>query len=212
MREFISALALFGFAFGSARVITFDSDKTGSIPPGWSVAWTDKKRPGHWEITTDRTAPSRFNVFAQVASVHAVDAYSLALFNEEVCKNGSVSVDLKIVSGTLQQSAGLLWRYEDADDFYFAVASADRKTVSIYKKIYGRASLLAHASIPHSVNESEWNVMRIRFNDQRILLYFGHRKLIDTVDTSLSHAGKTGVWTRADTVAFFDNFRVDKRE
>jgi hypothetical protein len=32
------------------------------------------------------------------------------------------------------------------------------------------------------------------------------------MDDALDAAGKTGLWTRADTVAYLDNFRIDRRD
>jgi hypothetical protein len=62
------------------------------------------------------------------------------------------------------------------------------------------------------VDDREWNVIRVKFRGPRILLFFGHRKLIDTMDNTIDAPGKTGLWTRADTVAYFDNFRIDRRD
>ena len=212
VRPLIAVLAAFGFSFGSTETITFDSVRIGAMPPGWTVVSANSARPGRWQVATDLTAPSRPRVLAQLGIVKGADCYALALFDHDVLHDGDLSVDLKIVSGKLQQSAGVVWRFRDPLNYYFAVASADYKSVSIFKRVNGRVSLLAHASVTHPVDDREWNVIRIKFRGPRILLFFGHRKLIDTMDNTIDSAGKTGLWTRADTVAYFDNFRIDRRD
>ncbi|WP_180540523.1 family 16 glycoside hydrolase [Nevskia soli] len=212
MRPLIAAIAVFGFSFGSAETITFDSTRIGAMPPGWSVFSNNSAKPGRWQVATDGTAPSRPHVLAQLGIPKGADCYALALFNHSIFKDGDLSVDVKIVSGKLQQSAGVVWRFQDPSNYYFAVASADYKSVSIFKKVNGRVSLLAHASVTHPVDDREWNVIRVKFRGPRILLFFGHRKLIDTMDNTIDAPGKTGLWTRADTVAYFDNFRIDRRD
>ena len=205
-------MAAFGFSFGSAETITFDSARIGSMPPGWTVVSSSTTRPGRWQVATDGTAPSRPRVLAQLGIVKGADCFALALFDKSVLRDGDLSVDLKIVSGRLQQSAGVVWRFRDPSNYYFAVASADYKSVSIFKRINGHVSLLAHASVTHRVDDREWNVIRIKFRGPRFDLFFGHRKLIETTDETLGTAGKTGLWTRADTVAYFDNFRIDRHD
>jgi hypothetical protein len=58
----------------------------------------------------------------------------------------------------------------------------------------------------------DWNVLRVTFQNARMTVYFDHRKVMDADDTVLLKSGKTGVWTRGDTVAYFDNFRIDKKK
>lgn len=208
---FGASFGVFGFTFGNVESANFDALRPGSAPPNWSVFSTDAKTGARWLVKVDRTAPSRPNVLAQDAALHGRCDYSLALFDKGYCKDGEISVDLKIVSGKLEQTAGVVWRFQDNGNYYFAMASADKDSVGIFKKQNHVVAVLGHASVPHRIDDHEWNLLKVRFRGPKVTLFFGHRKLIETEDSALDKPGKTGVWTRADTVAYFDNFRVSKQ-
>ena len=211
MRGIPGLLLVFGFVFGGAETVTFDAAKPGFIPPGWSVTSTSTLKAGRWQVQMDKTAPSRPNVFAQLSNHSGKQDYTMALFEKSPCKDGDLSVDMKLVSGKFEQSGGVVWRFQDTANFYFALASADKDSVGIYKKMNNEVSLLAHASVPHQIDDKEWNLLKVSFRGPRFTLFFGHRKLIDAQDAEMPKSGKTGIWTKADTIAYFDNFRIDKK-
>ncbi len=211
MRPFLAIFFTFGFAAGTAETVTFDSSRLGLIPDGWSVSSTNQRHPARWQIQKDETAPSRPYVLAQIATRSGSQDYSVALFDKSSCKDGEVSVDLKLLSGKMEQSAGVVWRFQDTANYYFALASADRDSVGVYKTVGSTVSLVAHAVVPHRIDDHAWNLLKVVFRGPRYTVYFGHRKLIDVQDSTFVKSGKTGVWTKADTVAYFDNFRLDKK-
>jgi hypothetical protein len=199
------------FTFGTAETVNFDTVTPGSLPQGWSISSSNPHDRPHWQVKLDRTAPSRPNVLAQIGMSGGRDQ-SIALLDRSACRNGDISVDLKLVSGKLEESAGIIWRYQNPANYYFALASAGKHAVGIYKKENNAVSLVAHASVPHFVNGAEWNLLKVAFRGPRLTLYFGHRKLIEVEDTTFPNGGRAGVWTKADTEAYFDNFRVDKKD
>jgi hypothetical protein len=211
VRAILGVFLAFGFGFGSAETVTFDGARPGFIPPGWSVTSTSAVKAARWQVQTDKTAPSRPNVFAQLSTRSGKQDYTVALFDKNPCKDGDLSVDMKLVSGKFEQSGGVVWRFQDTANFYFALASADKDSVGIYKKMNNQVSLLANASVPHQIDDKEWNLLKVVFRGPHFTLFFGHRKLIDTQDAEIPKTGKTGIWTKADTVAYFDNFRIDKK-
>jgi hypothetical protein len=42
-------------------------------------------------------------------------------------------------------------------------------------------------------------------------VYLGSDKLLEVEDATFATAGKVGVWTKADSVTYFDDLRVDVR-
>ena len=211
MRGVLALLGAFGFFGSTAETVNFDSAKPGYIPTGWSVTSTSNVKPARWVVQADKSAPSRPNVFAQISTHGGKLDYAVALFDKKTCKDGDLSVDLKLVSGKWEQSAGLVWRFQNTANYYFALASADKDSVGIFKKVNNAVSLLAHASASHRIDDRDWNLLKVAFRGPHFTLFFGHRKLIDAMDATFAVSGKTGLWTKADTVAYFDNYRIDKK-
>ncbi len=211
METLLGLWLVFGLFGGTAETINFDSARPGYIPSGWSVTSTTDLKPGHWMVQADISAPTRPYVFAQTSSHAGRQDFHLALFDKKVCRDGDLSVDLKLVSGKWEQSAGLIWRFENTANYYFALASADKDRVGIYRKANNVVSLLAHASASHRIDDKEWNLLKVVFRGSHFTLFFGHRKLVEANDGTFSTPGKTGLWTKGDTIASFDNFRIDKK-
>jgi hypothetical protein len=54
-----------------------------------------------------------------------------------------------------------------------------------------------------------WHTMKIIQNADRFEGYLDGRKLLSYEDTSISHSGGAGVWTKADAATSFDDFIVE---
>ena len=58
------------------------------------------------------------------------------------------------------------------------------------------------------VSSGEWHEIRVEAAGDRITCDFEGVKRIDTTDRTFSGPGKVGMWTKADSVIYFDDFRV----
>jgi hypothetical protein len=47
------------------------------------------------------------------------------------------------------------------------------------------------------------------FEDSRFTVFLNGERLFDAEDSAISKAGKTGLWTKADSVTYFDEFTVN---
>ena len=65
---------------------------------------------------------------------------------------------------------------------------------------------------PASHQDWRLELLRVTYKGNQATVYFDHRKVFDAFDGGLTSAGRAGVWTKADTVAYFDDFRIDKRD
>jgi hypothetical protein len=60
--------------------------------------------------------------------------------------------------------------------------------------------------VPAKVAPAQWHTLRVEFKGSRFKVTFDGTHLFDVEDGSLAQAGKVGVWTKADSVTFFDDF------
>jgi hypothetical protein len=208
----LAALLAFGFTFGTAETINFDRARPNSFPTGWTITGSRSASLPRWKIEIDRTAPSRPHVLAPVRTRSGRHEASVALFDKSHCRDGEVSVDVKLVSGSEDPAAGVVWRFRDPGNYYFALVSADKDHVAIYRRLNNEVSPVASAAIPHRVEEDAWNLLRVVFRGPNFTLYFGHRKLLQAQDSRLADAGRMGVWIQKDTLAYFDNFGLQRRD
>ena len=216
MRLLIALLA--GSVLGGAEVINFDSAQPGSVPPGWTVAMTHNGGAPKWEVLNDASAPSKPNVLAQSSSDPTDGRFPLAILDKANFKDGELSVRSKAISGKVDQGAGLVWRYRDPNNYYLVRANALENNVVLYKVENGRRSSIAPKGTPpktygvrHKVPSQTWNTLRVTFNGPLFSVYFNGEKLFDVEDSTFQGAGKVGLWTKADSVIYFDDFGVSEK-
>jgi len=191
--------------------VNFDNQKPGKLPPNWTITATGTTQIPRWEARQDATAPSRPNVFEQLSTTLADADSPLAIFDKAICRDGDLSVKFKIANGPRRiKDAGMVWRYQDQRNYYLLRFSVDEKNVALFRVQDGRMRTIS--MVPHDLRAGQWDVAKVIFRGPHFRVFVGNRQLFDATDDSLIAPGKTGLWTRAGTVASFDDFRIDKKE
>jgi hypothetical protein len=198
-----------------AEVIRFEADKLGTLPRGWSVAMTHDGGAPRWEIVQDKSAPSPPYVLAQLSRDRTAGRFPLAIWDRVAILNGSVSVAFKTVDGAVDQAAGIVWRYQDPNNYYIVRANALENNVVLYKVENGVRLSIAPKGLPsrsygvkHDIPRGQWNTLRIEFQGGSFVVFLNGERLFDAEDQAITNAGKTGLWTKADSVTYFDEFTV----
>lgn len=212
----LAVLSIFGL---TADNLNFDSLRPGPLPSeAWTVESTHGGGNSRWEVQADPSAPSRPNVLNQATGSTGEYEFPLAVFNRNVCRDGDLSVKFRINGGRRAQTAGLIWRYQDVNNYYLVHFSADQDNIVLYRVRDGKPTPLpitgatrGETGVHHELNVGEWYVAKVVFRGNRIRVFFGNRHLFDAEDDSLLTAGRAGVWTRGHTRASFDDFRIDKK-
>jgi len=172
-----------------------------------------------WEVLKDPSAPSPPYVFAQRSGSgggdEAADRYPLAILNKTEVKDGDLSVKVKPVSGKDGRAAGLVFRYRDPENYYLVRANALENSIVLYKVEDGKRTPLASKGSPpasygvkHPVPFNQWSVLKVQFRGPLFSVYFNHRRLFEVLDSTFRQSGKVGLWTKADSVTYFDDFRI----
>jgi len=168
-----------------------------------------------WQIIRDPTAPSPPYVLAQTSDDRTAGRFPLAVWQGASIRNGEVSVAFKTVAGAVDQAAGIVWRYQDQNNYYIVRANALENNVVLYKVENGVRLSIAPKGLPsrsygvkHDVPKGQWHTLRIAFKDNLFSVFFNGDRLFETEDHTFTKPGKTGLWTKADSVTYFDDFSV----
>jgi hypothetical protein len=186
-------------ALSSADTVNFDNFKTGAAPPGWTATQTGSGS-AKWSVEKDDSAPSKPNVLKQSGEA----TFPVCIKNDTNLKDGFVEVKFRPVAGKEDQTGGVIWRVQDANNYYISRANALEDNVTIYHTINGKR--VAFKNINTKVTSGVWHTLRVDFEGNKLTVTFNGTKVIDTTDESFANAGKVGVWTKADSVTEFDNF------
>jgi 3-keto-disaccharide hydrolase len=205
--------------FAGPEVVGFDGAKPGDLPPGWTVAMTHLGGAPRWEVVRDESAPHPPYVLAQVSTDSTAGRFPLAIWDRATVRNGEVKVAFRVIGGQVDQAAGVVWRFRDADNYYIARANALEKNVVLYKVENGVRLSIAPKGLPsrsygvkHEIPRDRWNTLRVTFQEQTFTVFLNGARLFDAEDGTFPGAGKTGLWTKADSVTYFDDFTVVSKE
>ena len=181
----------------------FDSMPTGAPPTGFSFARTGSGRPGQWVVRAVSDAPSGSNVLAQEDSDRTDYRFPVAVADAPTFRDVSVSVRCKPVGGRIDRACGIVWRYQDANNYYLTRANALEDNVCWYYVQNGRRIEVKRVHV--RVASGVWHSLRADMRGDHVEVYFNGAKLIDVHDSRFSAPGKVGVWTKADSHTLFDD-------
>jgi len=183
----------------AVTAVNFDDLKAGVAPSGWTATRTGSG-DAKWTIERDDTAPSKPNVLKQ----SGVATFPICLKDDTSLKDGFVEVKFKPISGREDQAGGLIWRAQDANNYYVARANALENNVTIYHTINGRRTEKQRTRMTVTLNQ--WHTLRVDFISSHFTVLLDGKSAIDWEDTTFTQAGKVGLWTKADSVTAFDDF------
>ncbi len=186
-------------ALAAAEMVGFDDMKTGASPPGWTATQTGNGT-ARWAVAKDDSAPSKPNVLKQSGQA----TFPVCFKNDTNIKDGFVEVKFKPISGKEDQAGGVIWRVQDANNYYIARANALENNVTIYYTIKGKRTEKKRTNT--NVSSGQWHRLRVDFSGSHFTVAFDGKKALEWDDATFKNAGKIGVWTKADSVTAFDDF------
>ncbi len=198
----------------SAQTIDFNKDRAGEVPKGFATALTGQGKAGVWVVMKDDASPNQGNVLAQTDADVTSYRFPICVHDGVTAKDADISVRFKPVSGKKDQAAGLVWRYRDKDNYYIVRANALENNVVLYKVRNGKREDLPlkgegrtygkKAKVP----SGQWSMLRVTAKGNLFTVYLNDEKLYEVEDGTFTEAGKVGLWTKADSVTYFDDLKV----
>jgi hypothetical protein len=186
----------------SSKTWNFDSDAVGKPPAGFSFGRTGKGAEGQWVVRAEADAPSKPNVLAQVSTDDTDYRFPVAFAGPDM-KDLRLSVKCKPVSGKVDQGCGLVFRLKDADNYYIVRANALEDNVRLYHVVKGNRRQFGGWN--GKVASGMWHDLAVEAKGDHLQVFFDNKKIIDAQDKTFPDAGKVGLWTKADSVIYFDN-------
>ncbi|HET9596207.1 MAG TPA: hypothetical protein VFP65_11535 [Anaeromyxobacteraceae bacterium] len=190
----------------AAKAWDFEDDKVDEAPAGFSFGKTGQGRPGKWVIRVDPTAPAGDHVLAQVDTDDTDGRFPVAVADAPVVKDLRLEVRCKPISGKTDQACGLVFRYQDENNYYVTRANALEDNVRLYRVVKGTRRQFAGWS--GKVASRTWHTLAVEVHGDRFQVVFDGKPIIDAKDDTIKDAGKVGLWTKADSVTHFDALSV----
>jgi hypothetical protein len=196
-------------AQGSGPVIVDLSTLSPNLEPDFTLWRTGEGEAGKWTIVADPTA-SNGQALGQLSNDRIDYRFPLAIYKAYSGKDLEFSVRFKAVAGTVDEAGGIVVRLSTPDDYYVARANALEDNVRFYRVVKGRREQLAGADLKVSANQ--WHTLTLRAEGERFTVSFDGNALFSAQDGTFRDAGKVALWTKADSVTYFDTISITSLE
>lgn len=196
----------------------FEKDQAGKTPAGFTEALTGGGGPVQWRVQEVDDAPSGGKVVAQLSDDRTNARYPQLVRDDFTARDVDVSVRFKTISGEVDASGGLVFRYRDKGNFYVVRANSLEGNVVAYKTENGKRSNIGvkgkgdaygvKVEVPHR----KWNTLRVIARGRLFAIYLNDRKVFEVENDTFTGAGKVGLWTKADAVTQFDDLSAASQD
>ncbi len=183
-----------------STTLSFEADTVGATPSGWSVCVTGQGSP-KWTVEEDASLPGGSKVLKQSGA----GTFPWAVRKDVSMTDGTVEVKFKPASGKEDEAGGIVWRWNDGNNYYVARANALENNVSLYYTANGRRNTIKYVDAP--VAKNVWHTLKVDFKGGHIRVALDGEEYIEADDAHIGGPGTIGVWTKADSVTAFADFR-----
>jgi len=121
--------------------------------------------------------------------------------------DGEISTRFKLISGKLDQCAGILFNLKPTGDYLTVRFNGKEDNLVLWTFNKGKRSFVKRGSenVPLALNQ--WHAIKITVHGQKLEGYL-NGKLLLQYDLAEPISGKVGTWSKTDSVAYFDDFTV----
>ncbi len=140
-------------------------------------------------------------------NLEAYKYFPLSIYKEiDSFTQGTISVKFKAISGRIDRAAGIAFDIKPNGDYLVIRANPLENNIVLFRMRHGKRSVVQWIRRVKTPSRT-WHTLKVVINGKRVLGYLNGKKYIDyTNKTPIS--GKIGLWSKADSYVFFDDFRV----
>lgn len=215
-------------ALAAPTVQGFDNETVGAEPKSFAAA------VGHW-VVVDDTGNKRLSVngakwargqtsagladkaralygerYAEfLDNVQSYAYFPIAVMNEVAdFRNGAITLRFKGVAGRIDQAAGILFNVQPNGDYLTLRANPLEDNLVLWQYVKGKRSSVKWVRNTPSPT-GQWHELKLTVVGNKVQ---GWLNGVLTLNHDLEKpvSGRIGLWSKADSVVYFDDFRVEQ--
>jgi hypothetical protein len=217
-------------ACGAERKFDFSQFPEQHTPTNFRAAITGRGSPGTWKVlfaevpaivpVLSPKAPTvtKQAVLAQLSQDREESRAPLCVFEGDSFNDFTFSTRFKVVSGEVEQMAGVAFRLQDERNYYYVRANVKDQNVAFFRYVEGE--LIGPVSQPAEVKKGEWNQLTVECRGSKLRTLLNEREVIPWIEPNLIPfpdgtskgvfpTGKIGFWTKADSIVYFTDAKVE---
>jgi hypothetical protein len=188
---------------------TFDQQKSGEAPAGFSMLEFGEGPAADWTVKADTDAPSASSILAVNSACQDVTCYRVIVADGFQYEYPDLSVRMRFPVDAAVGVGGVVFGLKDATHFYAVVVDLAAKTLEVSRVVDGKETKLARSPITPKV--SPWHMLRIQRNTiiskDFIETFFDGQLAVTVEDQSLA-TGQVGLLVRGPIALDFDSLHA----
>ena len=201
----LGAIAPVLAAPGGPTVVPLGGAAPGALPTAFAPALTGGGGPVAWQVREDASVDGG-RVLAQISEDRTDTRFPLCIYQPLAARDIDVSVRMKPLSGRVDRAGGLAVRLADPDNYYVVRANALEDNVRLYHVVGGVRTQFAGLDV--KIPSGAWQQLAIAARGRNFEVSLDGKTLFSATDTRLTTAGRVALWTKADSVTYFDDLQI----
>lgn len=190
----------------TAQTIHFDKADAGKVPRDFTTALTGGGGPVSWVVREDASTPGGGPVLVQESSDDTSYRFPMCVYDKVTARDVAVEVKYKALAGKVDEAGGIVLRY-NPENYYIARANVLEDNVVLFKTVKGKRTKVEEKTV--KVSAGEWHTLRFEAKGKHLVIIFDGKTVIDRHDGTFTGPGKVGLWTKADSVSAFTDFKIE---
>ena len=205
--------------FAAERYWDFTDNPTNQPPTNCFSTLAGEGKPGTWKVIRDefplalqpvdpnapKTAPK--SVVAQLAWDHTDEHFPMLILGDDTYGDFTFRTKFKIVDGLSEQIAGIAFRIQDEQNYYYVRASALGNTFNFYSVSKGQRSPPVGNFV--KIERGVWHDLLIRCTGPDIHIELdGNANTFPGMTNLTYSAGKIAYMTKSDSISYFADSHI----
>jgi pyruvate,water dikinase len=139
-------------------------------------------------------------------NIEAYYYFPLAIAKDSEVGDAVLQVRVKPVAGSVDQAGGLAFGIRNINNYFVLRINALEDNVMLFEYVNNKR--LTRATVPQEIKKDQWYRISVKTEGNTLKGYLDDELLLEyTAERPLT--GYVGLWTKADSVTFFNELTID---
>ncbi len=139
-------------------------------------------------------------------TIEAYYYFPLAIAKESETADCSISVKVKAIGGRIDRAGGIVFGLENASNYYVFRINALEDNIILFEFVNNRR--LQRAKAGKKIESGRWYQLEVKISGAEVNGYIDGEPVLKYV-SGQSISGFAGLWTKADSVTYFDGLIIE---
>jgi pyruvate,water dikinase len=177
-------------------------------PDGMRLTQDGSKWAGRFSLTLanrlNRMIGAKYQQFLD--NMQAYFYFPLAIAKDGFVSNGMVSAGVKPVAGLIDQAGGIAFGIQNIGNYFVFRLNSLEDNLILFEYVNSRR--IERQSVTRPLKPGRWYRLKVHIEDRQLTAFIDDESVM-TYAADRSLAGYIGLWTKADSVVWFSDFKFE---